>query len=77
MPQTEHERVTETITSRIDDGTYPPDSKLPSISQLANELKVSPGTVKNVQMVLKDRRVLVGRPGKGVYVAAKPPSPSQ
>ena len=73
-PQSDYERVIETITERIRTGTYAPGEKLPSIAQLADEFATSQTTIKNAQMILRHSGLLRGHPGKGVFVADRPPT---
>lgn len=47
----------------------------PSVRQLAQDLKVSPTTAHKVVLQLKERGLLVSRPGVGMVVA-KPDAPS-
>ena len=73
VPQSDYERVIETITSRIKEGVYQPGEQLPSIAQLAAEFNTSKTTIKNAQLVLRHSGMIYGRPGKGVYVTETPP----
>jgi GntR family transcriptional regulator len=59
------------ITERIKTGEYPPNTKLPSASQLADLYGVSPSTVQRVLALLQERGVVVGQQGRGVYVLGK------
>lgn len=76
MPvQSDYERVVDTITAKIRSGEWPPGSRIPSITQLASELGTSQTTVKSAQMLLRHAGLLVGRQGKGVFVADPVPQP--
>lgn len=66
MP-TYHDFVVQTITQRVDDGTYPRGSRLPPARELADELGVSVSTLRNAYRVLADRGVINGQPGKATY----------
>ncbi|WP_089011507.1 winged helix-turn-helix domain-containing protein [Micromonospora inositola] len=57
------------LLSKIKDGTYPPGSQLPSGRALAAEYDVSQSTISRAVATLRERGVLVGRPGRGVFVA--------
>jgi DNA-binding GntR family transcriptional regulator len=57
------------IRRRIDDGTYPPRTAIPSITKLAAEFGLSDVTVKKALSNLKDQGVLTGTPGRGTFVA--------
>lgn len=43
-----YEEIADIIRTRISDGTYPVDSKLPTQSDLAEEFKVSRMTIKRL-----------------------------
>lgn len=56
------------LLSKIKDGTYPPGSQLPSGRALADEYDVSQSTISRAVARLRQQGVLVGRPGRGVFV---------
>ncbi|MFI2710212.1 winged helix-turn-helix domain-containing protein [Micromonospora sp. NPDC018662] len=56
------------ITGRIKSGEYGPGAKLPSYSQLADLYSVSFSTAARAVALLRDRGVVVGAPGRGVFV---------
>ncbi|MEV4841978.1 winged helix-turn-helix domain-containing protein [Micromonospora matsumotoense] len=56
------------ITSRIKGGEYGPGAKLPSYSQLADLYSVSFSTAARAVALLRDRGVVIGAPGRGVFV---------
>lgn len=56
------------IASKIEDGTWPPGHKLPSRLALSTRYGVAPFTVHQALRVLKERGLLVGRQGQGVFV---------
>jgi len=57
------------ITERIADGEYPPGTQLPSYNELAEIYSTTFGTIARAMVRLRERGVVVGVPGKGVYVA--------
>jgi len=60
------------ITARIESGEYPPGSQLPSYAQLAQIY--APVSVATISRVIRDLRiqgVVVGSPGRGVYVVER------
>ncbi|SCG58863.1 winged helix-turn-helix domain-containing protein [Micromonospora humi] len=57
------------LSKKIKDGTYPPGSQLPSGRKLADDYDVSQSTISRAVAKLRERGVLVGRPGRGVFVA--------
>ncbi len=54
-------------------GALPPGSVVPSVRELASELRVNPATVAKAYQRLADGGVLTVRRGEGTYVAAAPP----
>ncbi|QGN46592.1 winged helix-turn-helix domain-containing protein [Micromonospora sp. WMMD558] len=56
------------ITARIQAGEYRPGDKLPSYSKLADLYSVSFSTAARAVALLRDRGVVIGSPGRGVYV---------
>ena len=54
-------------------GSLPPGSVVPSVRELAKELRVNPATVAKAYQRLADAGVLVVRRGEGTYVAEAPP----
>lgn len=60
------------IRAQIEAGTLAPGDRLPSTAQLRDLYGVS-GTVVQFAMVeLKAQGLVIGAPGKGVYVAERP-----
>ncbi|RAO03905.1 winged helix-turn-helix domain-containing protein [Micromonospora saelicesensis] len=57
------------LLKKIKDGTYSPGSQLPSGRVLADEYDVSQSTISRAVGKLRKEGVLVGRPGRGVFVA--------
>jgi len=57
------------ITARIESGEYPPGSKLPTTQQLAAEFEISARTVTDALAILRERGLLIGVRGRGVFVA--------
>jgi GntR family transcriptional regulator len=56
------------LKQRIDDGTYPPDTAIPSLVKLTAEFGVAEVTVRKAVDALKREGLLAGTPGKGTYV---------
>jgi GntR family transcriptional regulator len=61
--------VIQHILTQIESGELLPGAKLPSTSQLASELGVSKSLVTNAMRSLEERKVIVGHPGLGRFVA--------
>ncbi len=72
MPKFEYQVIVDTVTEQISDGGLLPGQKLPSYDQLADAYDVSRSTVRTALMILEERGLVVGRPGKGVFVADRP-----
>ncbi len=63
-----HKDIEEFILSKVDSGEYPPGSKIPTEAELQSMFGVSRITVRSALERLKERGVLVSRPGKGTFV---------
>ncbi|MBG0820577.1 GntR family transcriptional regulator [Planomonospora sp. ID91781] len=63
-------QIVQAIKRKIDDGTYPPGSLLPSETQLVREFNVSRPTVVRALQVLQLRGFIEREHGKGSYVKA-------
>lgn len=66
---TNYARVYDHIQGEITDGGLRPGDKLPSITELASQLAVGRSSVKTALMLLRERGIVQGHQGKGVYVA--------
>ncbi|MET8281211.1 GntR family transcriptional regulator [Micromonospora sp. NPDC005174] len=56
------------IAARIRSGEYGPGTKIPSYAQLSDLYSVSVSTAARSVALLRDRGVVVGAPGRGVFV---------
>lgn len=63
-----YQQIIEQITRRIAVGDWPPDTPLPSIRQLAAQIKVSIITVKRAYLELEREGTIVTQQGKGSRV---------
>ncbi len=50
-------------------GKWPPDSKIPSVRELAGDLQVNPNTVMRTYELLQSQQVLYNKRGIGFFVA--------
>lgn len=66
------DQVQEILENRIKDGYYPPDSKLPSESDLAAEFDVSRATLRSALSQLAAQGMVVRRQGAGTFIANIP-----
>lgn len=64
--------VVEAILARIASGEWQPGQRLPSIAQLAQELGVSTGSVREAARVLGSRGVLRIEHGRGMFITDVP-----
>ena len=65
-------QIMEQIKQRVAVGDWPPGALIPSIRQLAVDLRVSVITVKRAYLELEREGVIVTQHGKGSMVAANP-----
>ena len=65
--------IADTITAQIRAGKLKPGALLPSTTQLAEQYDVSTATAYRAMRLLHQRGLVLGRIGKGVYVAKNPP----
>ncbi len=63
-----YQQIMEQVVRRIAIGDWPPRTALPSIRQLATEIKVSVITVKRAYLELEREGVIVTQQGKGSWV---------
>lgn len=68
----EYRRIADELTRRIKTGELEPGTKLPSTTALAAEYGVSVATAYRAVSLLHDRDLVVGQPGRGVFVADQP-----
>lgn len=64
------DEVTQVLTQRIADGTYPPGTKLPSTREMALAFGVSPPIIREAVSRLKYDGLVEPRQGSGVWVRA-------
>lgn len=64
------EQVANLLHGRIVEGDYSPGERLPSESNLADELGVSRGTIRSALAVLATAGLIIRRQGDGTYVRA-------
>ena len=63
-----YQQVTDQIIDAITDGTLKPDEKLPSIREVAGELKISEITVKRAYADLEKEGYIFTRAGMGSFI---------
>lgn len=70
-----YEQVAARIAGLIEQGTFAPGSRIPSVRALARQMEVSVSTVLEAYGYLEDQGVIAARPQSGYYVKARVPSP--
>lgn len=63
-----YRQIADDIAARIKSGEYPASSKIPSYQQLAQLYSVSISTAQRAVLVLQERGLVYGEPGRGVFV---------
>lgn len=65
-------QIADDLAERIARGEYPAGSRLPRLAELADIYAVSVSTVQRATDRLKERGLIVGSQGRGMYVADLP-----
>jgi len=73
IPVTGYRSIAEALQDAIATGVYRPGQRIPSYTQLCATYGVGLTTVQRAIMVLRERGLVVGVPGRGVYVAEPRP----
>ena len=68
-PRPLYEQIYDSIKTEILKGKLMPGDALPSIRQLAQDLKISVITIKRAYLELEQDKLIITRPGKGCFVA--------
>ena len=68
-PDPMYKQVTDQIKDAVADGTLKPEDKLPSIREMARELKISEITIKRAYADLESEGFILTRSGLGSFVA--------
>jgi GntR family transcriptional regulator len=68
-PDPMYKQVTDQIKDSIASGTLKPETKLPSIREMAKELKISMITIKRAYADLENEGYILTRSGLGSFVA--------
>lgn len=66
-------QVAEIVRQRIADGTYPPQSRVPSVVELLEEFGIATSTGQKVHRALRAEGLIYTEPGIGSFVAKPPP----
>jgi GntR family transcriptional regulator len=68
-PDPMYKQITDQVKDAIASGTLKPETKLPSIREMAKELKISEITIKRAYSDLENQGFIITRSGLGSYVA--------
>lgn len=60
------------MRERMDDGTYPPRSRVPSVVELLTEFGIATSTGQKVHQALRAEGRIYTEPGMGSFVASPP-----
>ncbi len=71
-PSPSYHEIASTLRGRISAGGYQPGAKLPSVSELVREFRVSNTAIQRALGVLKHEGLIVGRQGSGSFVRERP-----
>lgn len=64
-----YEQVTEKLEELMFTGVLPPDSRLPSVRNMATELSINPNTIQRAYAELERQGYIYSIQGKGSFVA--------
>lgn len=67
-PEPMYRQIADRIAAQIKDGTYPPNSRVPSEAEICDQFNVSRRTVRSAYAILLERGLVVTSQGKGTYV---------
>ena len=62
-----YEQIKQRIRQMILSGAYTPETKLPSVRELASQLAINPNTIQRAYRELEAEGYIVSVPGKGSY----------
>ena len=63
-----YEKIASSIADLIQEGTYRPGDRIPSVRQMSKQQDVSISTVLQAYLVLENRGMIEARPQSGYYV---------
>ncbi len=70
-----YEEIAARMGRLIDEGTYRPGDRIPSVRQFSRQMRVSVNTVLEAYAQLENRRMIEARPQSGYYVSSRLPEP--
>lgn len=63
-----YETVARQMADLVEEGTFKPGERIPSIRDLSRQMRVSVNTVKQAYGYLEDRRIIEARPQSGNFI---------
>jgi GntR family transcriptional regulator len=72
-PRPPYRQIADQLRTAIYEREFPPGAQLPSERDLVLRFGTAPQTVRQALNVLKSEGLVIGRPGRGVFVREKPP----
>jgi len=75
-PVPPYRQVAEILRRRIDSGKYPPDTRIPTESEIVEEFEVARTTARRAVSVLRNDGLIYTVPQRGSYVTRRSSSPS-
>jgi DNA-binding GntR family transcriptional regulator len=72
-PVPPYRQIADILRRRISAGTYPPDTRIPTESELVEEFEVARSTARRAVEVLREEMLIYTVPNRGSYVAGQPP----
>lgn len=70
-PVPPYRQIADILRRRISSGQYPPDTRIPTESELVEEFEVARTTARRSVAVLRDEGLIYTVPNRGSYVARK------
>jgi DNA-binding GntR family transcriptional regulator len=70
-PVPPYRQIADILRRRIGAGRYPPDSRIPTESELVDEFEVARSTARRAVEVLRDEELIYTVPNRGSYVARR------
>lgn len=68
-PEPMYRQIATRLKTQIEDGTYPPNSRMPSETELCERFGVSRRTARSAYAILLESGHVVTSQGKGTYAA--------
>ncbi len=70
-PRPVYEQIMDEMRRLIISGVFPPDEKLPSVRELAQQLAINPNTIQRAYRELEQSGYLYSVPGKGNFAGGR------